>query len=328
MSSATGLPSLYPVELTLPDISAYATGNTGIPHVWTFDSGKPGPHVALTAIVHGNEPCGAIALDWLMAMDLRPMQGTLSLAFVNTEAYAAFDPQMPDATRWVEEDFNRLWAPGVLDNPDRRVTPEVARARAIRPWLRTVDLLLDIHSMQHKTAPLIIAGPAVKGRKLGGAICWPGIVVTDKGHAEGMRMRDFEGFADPASDKNAALVECGQHWEAESAEVAKDCVTGFLRATGAVAADWGEARMAGRPQPEPAFYEVSGPVTIRTDNFRFAEDWRGFEHLEKGALIGWDGDEAIHAPHDTTVLIMPSRRLWPGKTAVRLAQPADFRNNG
>ena len=319
--SATGLPNPYAVELVPPDLSAYAAGNTGIPYVWRFDSGVPGPHVAVTAIVHGNEPCGAIALDWLMGMELRPVAGALSFAFVNVAAYAAFDPEVPDATRWVEEDFNRLWGPGLLDDPDRRATPEVERAREIRPWLATVDLLLDIHSMQHKTEPLIIAGPAAKGRDLGRDIGWPGIVVTDKGHAEGVRMRDFEGFADPASPKNAALVECGQHWEAEAAEVAKDCVVGFLRTAGAVAPDWQAERMAGRPAPRPAFYEVMAPVTIRTEAFRFAEEWRGFEHLEQGRLIGWDGEAEVRAPHDPTVLIMPSRRLWPGKTAVRLARP-------
>jgi hypothetical protein len=43
--------------------------------------------------------------------------------------------------------------------------------------------------------------------------------------------------------------------------------------------------------------------------------------LAKGSLIGHDGDEAVLAPHEPTVLIMPTRRLWPGKTAVRLAFP-------
>lgn len=321
-SSATGLPNIYAVELTPPDLSAYAAGNTGIPYVWTFDSGQPGPHVAITAIVHGNEPCGAIALDWLMHADTRPLSGKLSFCFVNTAAYDAFDPEVPDATRWVEEDFNRLWGPGVLDDPDRRVTPEVERAREIRPWLSTVDLLLDIHSMQHKTEPLIIAGPAAKGRDLAREIGRPAIVVTDRGHAEGVRMRDFADFADPESPRNAALVECGQHWEADSAEVAIDCVTGFLRATGVVPPDFAEDRLSTRPPAASRrYYEVVGPVTIETDNFRFAQDWRGFEHLEEGTLIGHDGDKAILAPHDQTVLIMPSRRLWPGKTAVRLARP-------
>lgn len=143
----------YPVELTPPDITPYAPGNTGIPYVWTYDSGQPGPHVAVTAVVHGNEPCGAIALDWLFRNNVRPVQGKLSLAFINIAAYHAFDAADPNASRWVDEDFNRLWSPDVLDDPDRKLTVELARAREIRPWLDSVDLLLDIHSMQHKTEP-------------------------------------------------------------------------------------------------------------------------------------------------------------------------------
>jgi predicted deacylase len=320
--SATGLPNPYAVELTPPDLSGYKSGNIGIPYIWTFDSGKPGPHAAVTAIVHGNEPCGAIALDWLMASQTRPIAGKLSFAFINTAAYEAFDPEVPDATRWVDEDFNRLWGPGLLDDLDRKVTSEVERAREIRPWLSNVDLLLDIHSMQHKTDALIIAGPAQKGLELGKEIGRPGIVVGDKGHAEGVRMRDFGELADPTSSRNAALVECGQHWEADAADIAKECAVEFLRVSGVVAPDFADDFMATRGlKPASRLYQVVGPITIETDDFRFAQDWRGFEHLEKGTLIGYDGPREIHAPHDDTVLIMPSRRLWPGKTAVRLAKP-------
>ncbi|MDD7972249.1 succinylglutamate desuccinylase/aspartoacylase domain-containing protein [Roseinatronobacter alkalisoli] len=321
MTPAT--PAAYPVELTPPDITAYAAGNTGIPYVWTFDSGQPGPHVAVTAVVHGNEPCGAIALDWLFGNNVRPVQGRLSLAFINIAAYEAFDAANPNASRWVDEDFNRLWSPGVLDDPDRKLTVELARAREIRPWLDTVDLLLDIHSMQHKTEPLTIAGPLAKGRDLARAVGTPAVAVSDHGHDEGVRMRDYADFANPASGRNALLVECGQHWETPAADIALDTTLAFLAATGAVPQDFVAAH---RPLPVPEnmrFYEVSGPVTIQTDNFRFAEDWRGFEHLPQGALIGHDGAREIRAPHATTVLIMPSARLWPGKTAVRLAQPVD-----
>lgn len=320
--SATGLPNPYTVELTPPDLSAYAAGNTGIPYIWTFDSGYAGPHVAITAIVHGNEPCGAIALDWLLQKQTKPCRGKLSFAFINIAAYDAFDPATPDASRWVEEDFNRLWGPGFLDDANRKLTPEVERARQIRPWLTEVDLLLDIHSMQHKAEPLIIAGPTIKGRELGHAIGRPGIVVNDAGHAEGVRMRDFADFADPNSRRNAALVECGQHWESMAELIAKDCAVEFLRTTNIMSADFAEEYLSERPA-KPAYrpYEVVGPITIETDRFEFAEDWCGFEHLPKGTLIGHDGDRAIYAPHDDTVLIMPSRRLWPGKTAVRLARP-------
>jgi hypothetical protein len=62
-------------------------------------------------------------------------------------------------------------------------------------------------------------------------------------------------------------------------------------------------------------------VTIETNAFVFDQQWTGFEHLAKGTLIGHDGPRAIIAPFEPTVLIMPTRRLYPGKTAVRLAQP-------
>ena len=39
---------------------------------------------------------------------------------MNVEAYKAFDPDNPNKTRWVEEDFNRLWAPGVLEDKSRK----------------------------------------------------------------------------------------------------------------------------------------------------------------------------------------------------------------
>ena len=44
-----------------------------------------------------------------------------------------------------------------------------------------------------------------------------------------------------------------------------------------------------------------------------------FETLKKGVLIGKDDNEEVYAPFEETILIMPSKRLFPGKTAVRLA---------
>ena len=54
-----------PMELTPPDISPYKAGNTGVNYFTTFEAAAPGPHVLITAVVHGNELCGAIALDHL-----------------------------------------------------------------------------------------------------------------------------------------------------------------------------------------------------------------------------------------------------------------------
>ena len=154
----------YPVSLTPPDISAYRAGNTGVEYVHQFDSGKPGAHVMVSAVVHGNELCGAIAVDHLLQNGVRPLQGKLTLAFMNVVAYHSFDPDTPTASRFVEEDFNRLWTKEVLEGD--RDSVELRRARAMHPIVETVDLLLDIHSMQTATTPLMMAGPLAKGREL------------------------------------------------------------------------------------------------------------------------------------------------------------------
>lgn len=56
--------SRYPIELEAPDIGPYRAGNCEIEYVSSFDSGKAGPHLMLAALTHGNELCGAIALDY------------------------------------------------------------------------------------------------------------------------------------------------------------------------------------------------------------------------------------------------------------------------
>jgi predicted deacylase len=308
----------YPIELTPPDISAYAKGNTGIDYATSFDSGKAGPHVCVSALVHGNELCGAIAADWLMREGVRPRQGKLSFLFCNIGAYLSFDPKNPQASRFVDEDFNRLWNEETLDGPRR--SAELARARAIRPFIDTVDLLLDIHSMQHATPPLMLCGPLDKGKTFARDVSVPEFVVADAGHAAGKRLRDYAGFGDPASPRNALLVECGQHWEKKSADVAKETALRFLLATGAVSRDWIEPRLAPKPVPQK-IVEVTQAVTIRSDDFAFAKPYIGLETIPNaGTLLATDGAEKVLTPYDDCVLIMPSKRLGKGQTAVRLGR--------
>jgi predicted deacylase len=308
----------YPVELTSPDISSYKAGNTGVDYFTTFDSGVPGPHVMITAVVHGNELCGAIALDHLFRAQVRPVRGALTLGFANVAAFESFDPSDPTASRYVDEDFNRLWEVPTLEGDGNSV--ELRRAREIRPLVDQADYLLDIHSMQHATAPLMMAGPLPKGRALARGVGIPKTVVTDAGHAAGRRMRDYLGFADDTSPRNALLVECGQHWEAGSREVAIETTYRFLRHLELIPPAAAAPHILDSA-PDQTFIEVAGPVTIETDEFRFAADYRGLEVIpETGTVIGYDGDKAVKTPFDDCVLVMPSRRLKKGESAVRFGR--------
>ena len=76
--------------------------------------------------------------------------------------------------------------------------------------------------------------------------------------------------------------------------------------------------------PRQRVIEVTEAVTISGDRFDFAGDFRGLEVLEKkGMLIGHDGEREVRTPYDNCILIMPSRRLVRGQTAVRLGRYVD-----
>lgn len=239
------IPNDYPVDLIPPDISAYEKGNTGVHFIWTFDSGVPGPNVMVSAIVHGNEPCGAIALDFL----------------------------------------------------------------------------LDLHTMQHLAPPLMMSGRLAKGKDLARKVGVPERAVGDSRHAAGRRMRDYGGFDDPSSTKAALLIECGQHWKKASGLLARESAVRFLEAMGTL--EPGLLELLEKlyvPPSAQQLFTVRETVTITQETFTFVENFVGGEIIRKaGTLIGHDGDIEIRTPVDDIMRVMPSKHLWKGQTAARLA---------
>ncbi|MEA2753918.1 MAG: hypothetical protein QOJ54_207 [Aliidongia sp.] len=310
---------VYPVELEAPDLSPWRTGNTGIPYFTCFESGRPGPHALVLALTHGNELCGAIALKFLFETGFRPARGQVTLGFANIAAYERFDPAEPQNSRYVDEDFNRVWDRVTLDGPRHSI--ELDRARQIRPLIDRVDYLLDIHSMQHPTDPLMLAGLRGKGVALARRVGVPRFIVRDAGHAAGRRLRDYAGFGEAGTGPAALLVECGQHWEAAAADVAKETALRFLDCLDLLEPDYKARHFTAAPPPPQRVIEVTEAVTIMTDHFRFVRNFRGQETIaEAGTLLGRDGAREIRTPYPDCVLIMPSRRLVRGQTAVRLGR--------
>ena len=89
------------VRLPSPDLGPWRAGNTGIPGAWRFAAAEPGPHLLVTALVHGNEIAGALLLSRWLRAGIRPRRGTLTLCFANLAAFDRFDPADPTASRFV-----------------------------------------------------------------------------------------------------------------------------------------------------------------------------------------------------------------------------------
>ena len=170
---------------------------------------------------------GAIVLDRLLRAGLTPTRGKLSFGFLNLTAFDRFDPLRPTASRFIDEDMNRVWDEAILDGPRHSI--ELDRAREIRSLIDTVDVLLDLHSMLWPSEPLILSGVPAKGRALAKAIGTPSLVVADHGHVNGRRLIDYARFSNPETRYAACLVEAGQHWEQATVDTMLASVAGLLR---------------------------------------------------------------------------------------------------
>jgi predicted deacylase len=288
-----------------------------------MDSGKPGPNVMVQALTHGNEFSGAIALDFLVKEKVKPAKGKLILAFANVAAFERFDFADPDRSRCIDEDYNRVWADAVLGGP--RDSAELRRARELRPFVDAADYLLDLHTMTEACRPIMVCGMLDKGAELARRVGVPADLLIDTGHPAGLRMRDRGGFGDPASPKNALLIEAGQHWEKSSVDVAIDATLRFLQVTGAVDSSFVKPRLRLALPRVQRLVRVTQPITAESAGFRFAKPWKGLEVIENaGTVVATDGDKVWRTPYDDCVLVMPSTaHVKPGNTMVRLGRYED-----
>lgn len=307
----------FDVRIPVPDIAPWLEGNTGIRGFTTHTASIPGPHVALLALTHGNEISGGIVLDRLLRAGVKPTRGRLTFGFVNLEAFQRFDPRQPTASRFVDEDINRVWDIEVLDGPRHSI--ELERAREMRPLVDTVDVLLDLHSMLWPSDPLTLCGESEKGKQLALGIGVPALVVADRGHAGGKRIVDYDRFANPDTPFAGNLIEAGQHWAPATVDIVQEAVSALLH----------KLEMAPRctplppplPRRPPRFARVTRVVTAMTANFSFVQSYRGGDVIAKrNTIIALDGTTEIRTPHNDCLLVMPSLRPSRGHTAVRLAR--------
>ena len=315
-------------DLPLPDLSAWRAGNTGTEGVWQFDSGRPGRHVMISALVHGNEICGAWAVSGLLQAlhnGLALDNGRLTLVLANLDAFDRFDAASHDASRFVDEDMNRQWIDARIDEGSTR---ERRRAAALRPFVQQADWLLDLHSMHEPSAPLLLTGMQPRNRDLARQMGAPANIVVDAGHKDGTRLRDYGRFGLPdaeAGDSRSLLIECGFHGDLASRDVAHDQCLRFLEVAAIFDSGALHAALPGWKQADaPAQWalEVTAPVVAKSSGFRFTAPFTGLERFEKaGTVIGDNDGEPVITPYGDCVLVMPSvRQARAGVTVVRFAR--------
>ena len=307
------------LEVMPRDLSAYRQGNTGIDYVHRFDSGRPGPHVLVNALTHGNEFCGMVAATHLLDTGVRPAIGTLTVSFSNVAAYQSFDPAKPFDSRQLVHNFNRVWSTEWLEGSED--SPELRRARAMRPVVAQADHILDLHSTSQPVQPFWVYPDFERNAAAALAVGRPDVhLVMPKGLGSGTPVIQHGRHGEATGTGVALVAECGQHFLRATADLAVEVTLDFLAHFGLVRRD--------PPSPVPGpqrRFELLETRMIKSESFRFVRPLVGFEEFSKGELIATDGPDEIRAPCDHCTIFMPARAVIVGREAVYLTRPLTAR---
>jgi predicted deacylase len=210
--------------------------------------GAGDPDVVVAGAVHGDEPCGALAIErFLEEGPVDRVQRPVKLVVVN-------EPALERGQRYVDTDLNRA-LPGdpTAEAYDRRLAHDF--------FEEVVGCTgLGIHSTVSYDRPFgALSNPDATKRATFGAMGPVEHVMDSTAVSNGRRCVDLPWCVD---------IEAGEQGTDEAATYAYDCMLDFLRHTGVLPGD---------PEPtETAFYEVFDTVSkepgaeyrVRCENFR------------------------------------------------------------
>jgi len=227
--------------------------------------GSGDPEIGVVGGVHGDEPCGARAIERLLASDVEFERPT-KFVVANEEA-------LERGVRFVDVDLNRV-LPG---DPDAAEHERRLAARLVR---EAEDCFaLGIHSTRSFDEPFgVLANPTDRKRETFRRTAVEQVVDTT-GLSEG-RCVDQPEFVD---------VEVGPQGTEQAVEQAERCVRSFLAAVGAIPGD-------ASPDPNPTrtdYYEVTQIEEKRPDSeYEFLA--RNFSTVEAGETYARrDGEDLV-----------------------------------
>jgi predicted deacylase len=340
------LPPEIAFEVLPRDLSAYREGNAGIPYSFFFDSGVPGPRVAINALTHGNEFCGMVAVCALLDAGVRPERGSLSLSFANVAAYESFDMAAPFESRQLVHNLNRIWSDAELASDVK--SPELDRAREMRRLFDKAHALLDIHSTMQPVPPFFVYSAGATSQAsmaLADGIGFPAVqLVMPGGMQTGTPLIEYGPFSPKRASAapsvaqyapgtgGSVVVECGQHFAKAAGVVSTHVSLAFLRHTGVLSAEraseWSvrltDVDVFAQQRAKPQRYELISTHVIRTPNLRWVRPMQGMEVFANDEIIGYDGDFEVRSPCDGCTIFMPLapyRAAIPGREGVYLTRP-------
>lgn len=275
----------------------------------TFYALEAGPKLLVLGAVHGNETCGTLAIRRVMQ---ELADGTLELAKGSVSFVPVCNPKaFALDVRQTERNLNRYLVP--MEQPD---CYEARIGNVLCPILADCDILLDIHSYTVGGAPFVLVkdfastSDCAFASVLGVEVLltgWGAAYAASGGKTQAADANESVGTTEYARRFGAMAVtlECGQHKDPVSAEIAYQAIHNALHYVGLVA-------NALQPQTVAPRRVTMEQVFYRDTGGELARNWQNFERITAGTLIAHSPGRKIVADKDC-VIIMPKAAAAEGE---------------
>ena len=261
---------------------------------YVYRGTESGTHLLLLGGVHGNEICGQHALiDLKKELDsgaLRLSKGTLTIVpYANPRACAA-------SCRYLEENLNR-----VIKHHATPIAYEEKLGAQIAALIDSCDVTVDIHSTStYCPSPFVFnMYPAPENDKLcyalGGEFVVKNWLEMLDEHAT--HLFSATNIYAHQSGKTATVIECGQHDETSSLQVAARAVRNAMKLYGLIPGEVEPPNIKGDIVAKKAYVK-------KAEGRMLSPDWHHLMPVKEGTVIAqYDHGEKLVIPQDGYLLL-------------------------
>ena len=245
--------------------------------IFKISSKNKGPKICILGGVHGNESCGVEAIKGILNNPKFSINcGEITFIYANRSA-------IDKNVRFVEENLNRCF----LKNKVKTNSYEENLAEDLKKLLDDCDVCLDLHaSFSKESEPFII--------------CEKNAYYYIKNFSIKKVCSSFDEYEPGGTDyymnligKVGICVECGYLGDINSKMVSIQCIYSLLNILDMV-------KFKGREYKKE--YLTLNKLYLAKNEFKLNKEFRDFEFLEKGELIGEDGNNRIRTEENGFIL--------------------------
>ena len=266
--------------------------------ITAFHTELPGPCLLILGAIHGNEICGPVAMNRIMA---EIESGALQLKHGRAVFIPICKPRAyAQNVRFIERNLNRNLVP--MAEPD---CYEAVLGNLLCPYLEACDVLVDLHSTSGIGPSYVFIDPAdADNMAFGAALGADWIVSNFAGAIAASGAKDDNpnwatGTTEYARSQGAMslTLECGQHLDPHAPETAYRAIIRALVYLGML-------EDAPIFQPSISRHVALEKCWFFTDAGTFTKAWTNLESVKAGALIAMRGNgEELRAPHDGIIVL-------------------------